>query len=46
MLNSLDEIHINEERDNGTIGSRPLTMAEKSEKLVLSKKHEGLYCNN
>jgi hypothetical protein len=45
MLNSLDEIHVNEEKDDGTIGSRPLTTAEKAEKLALSKKHEGLYCN-
>ncbi|PKG83537.1 DUF4124 domain-containing protein [Colwellia sp. 75C3] len=45
MLNSLDEIHVNEEKDDGTIGSRPLTPAEKADKLALSKKHEGLYCN-
>lgn len=44
MLNSLDDIHVNEEKDDGTIGSRPLTSAEKEEKLVLSKKHQGLYC--
>ena len=45
MLNSLDEIHINEENSDGTIGSRPLTAKEKAEKLALSKKHEGLYCS-
>jgi hypothetical protein len=45
MLNSLDEIHVSEEKKDGTIGSRPLTSAEKQEKLALSKKHEGLYCN-
>lgn len=45
MLNSLDEIHINEEKSDGSIGSRPLTPAEKQEKLTLSKKHEGLYCS-
>lgn len=45
MLNSLDEIHINEERGDGTIGSRPLTSTEKEDKLTLSKKHKKLYCN-
>ncbi|MEY8213211.1 MAG: DUF4124 domain-containing protein [Colwellia sp.] len=45
MLNSLDEIHINEENSDGTIGSRQLTSAEKAEKLTLSKKHKDLYCN-
>ncbi|PKI12583.1 DUF4124 domain-containing protein [Colwellia sp. 12G3] len=45
MLNSLDEIHVSEEKSDGTIGSRPLTPAEKEEKLALSKKHEGLYCS-
>ena len=45
MLNSLNEIHINEEKSDGTIGSRPLTAAEKTEKLTLSKKHKELYCN-
>ncbi len=44
MLNSLDEIHVNEEKSDGTIGSRPLTPAEKEEKMTLSKKHESLYC--
>lgn len=44
MLNSIDEIHISEEKSDGTIGSRPLTTAEKEEKLALSKKHEALYC--
>jgi hypothetical protein len=46
MLNSLNEIHINEEKSDGSIGSRPLTTAEKTEKLTLSKKHKELYCNN
>lgn len=46
MLNSLNEIHINEEKSDGSIGSRPLTTAEKREKLTLSKKHKELYCNN
>ncbi len=46
MLNSLDEIHINEENSDGTIGSRPLTVPEKAEKMALSKNHENLYCNN
>ena len=45
MLSSLDDIHINEEQKDGSIGSRPLTTAEKSEKLALSKKHEALYCD-
>ena len=45
MLNSLNEIHINEEKSDGTIGSRPLTVAEKAEKLTLSNKHKELYCN-
>ncbi len=45
MLSSLDEIHISEEKSDGTIGNRPLTSAEKEEKLALSKKHEGLYCS-
>ena len=45
MLNSLDDIHISEEKSDGSIGSRPLTQAEKKEKLTLSKKHEGLYCS-
>lgn len=45
MLNSLDDIHVSEEQSDGSIGSRPLTAAEKAEKLTLSKKHEGLYCN-
>ena len=46
MLNSLDDIHINEVNADGTVGSRPLTAEEKSSKLALSKKHEDLYCNN
>jgi len=45
MLNTLDDIHINEEQSDGSIGSRPLTAAEKQEKLALSKRHEGLYCS-
>lgn len=45
MLNSLDDLHINEEKSDGTIGSRPLTGAEKADKLALSKKHVELYCN-
>jgi len=45
MLNSLNDIHINEENSDGTIGSRPLTAPEKADKLALSKKHENLYCN-
>jgi hypothetical protein len=45
MLNTLDEVHISEEVSDGTIGSRPLTPTEKAEKLALSKKHKGLYCN-
>ena len=44
MLTSLDDIHISEEKDDGTIGNRPLSAAEKSEKLTLSKKHQELYC--
>jgi hypothetical protein len=45
MLTSLDDIHINEEKVDGTIGSRLLTATEKADKLALSKKHEALYCN-
>lgn len=45
MLNSLNDVHINEENSDGTIGSRPLTAPEKANKLALSKKHEELYCN-
>jgi len=44
MLNSLDDIHISVEEDDGSIGSRPLTGPEKAKKLALSKKHEELYC--
>ncbi len=44
MLSSLDDIHISVEEGDGSIGSRPLTTAEKAEKLKLSKKHEELYC--
>ncbi len=44
MLNSLGDIHISFEEEDGSIGSRPLTTAEKAEKLALSKKHEELYC--
>jgi len=44
MLNSLDDIHISEEKKDGSIGSRPLTATEKAEKLTLSKRHEELYC--
>jgi len=44
MLNSLDDIHISVEEDDGTIGSRPMTVSEKADKLTLSKKHEELYC--
>jgi hypothetical protein len=44
MLSSLDDIHVNEEKSDGTVGSRPLTPSEKSDKLALSKKHEELYC--
>ncbi len=44
MLSSLEDIHISEEKSDGTIGSRPLTAAEKEDKLALSKKHEELYC--
>lgn len=44
MLNTLDDLHINEELSDGTIGTRPLTMAEKEDKLILSKKHVELYC--
>ena len=44
MLNSLGDIHISVEEEDGSIGSRPLTTAEKAEKLALSKKHEELYC--
>jgi len=46
MLSSLDDIHINEEKSDGTVGSRPLTPTEKSDKLALSKKHQALYCGN
>jgi len=45
MLNTLDSIHISEEKSDGTIGSRPLTSEEREEKLELSKKHEGIYCD-
>ena len=45
MLNTLDEIHISEEKSDGTIGSRALTAEEKEQKLTLSKKHEELYCS-
>lgn len=45
MLNSLNDIHINEEKSDGTIGSRPLTTSEKAEKMALSKNHENLYCD-
>jgi len=44
MLNSLDDIHINVEEDDGSVGSRPMTVAEKADQLTLSKKHEELYC--
>jgi hypothetical protein len=46
MLSSLDDIHINEEKSDGTVGSRSLTPTEKSDKLALSKKHQALYCGN
>ncbi|WP_019028598.1 DUF4124 domain-containing protein [Colwellia piezophila] len=46
MLNSLDEIHINEEQSDGSIGTRQLTQVEKEEKLKLSKKHQDLYCSS
>lgn len=45
MLNSLDELHINEELSDGSIGSRPLTLAEKEDKLITSKKHVEMYCS-
>lgn len=45
MLNTLDELHVNEEQSDGTIGSRPLTALEKENKLLLSKKHVELYCS-
>ncbi|GEM_PF-1414723 len=45
MLNSLGEIHVNEEKNDGTIGSRPLTSNEKEDNLALSIKHEDLYCS-
>lgn len=45
MLNSLDDIHISVEEDDGSIGSRPMTAEEKAKKLTLSKKHEELYCS-
>ena len=45
MLNSLDDVLVNEEKKDGTIGSRSLTTAEKQEKLALSKKHQGIYCD-
>lgn len=45
MLSSLDDIVISEEKDDGSIGDRSLTSAEKEKKLALSKKHEGIYCN-
>jgi len=44
MLNTLGDIHVSEEKSDGTIGSRPLTPAEKTDKLALSKKHVELYC--
>jgi len=46
MLNSLDDIHISVEEDDGSIGSRPMTAEEKTKKLTLSKKHEELYCSD
>lgn len=45
MLSSLDDILISEEKSDGTIGNRSLTVAEKTENLALSKKHKSLYCN-
>jgi len=45
MLNSSDDILINEEKDDGTIGERALSEDEKAEKLKLSKKQEALYCS-
>lgn len=45
MLNSSDNIQISEENKDGSIGSRSLTLDEREEKMVLSKKHEELYCS-
>ena len=44
MLNSLDDVLINEVNSDGTIGERSLTTTEKEDKLALSKKHQELYC--
>lgn len=44
MLNTIEDLHINEEKSDGSIGSRPLTPVEKENKLALSKKHVELYC--
>jgi hypothetical protein len=44
MLNSLEDVLINEVKSDGTIGERSLTSTEKEDKLALSKKHQELYC--
>lgn len=44
MLNTIEDLHINEEKSDGTIGSRPLTAVEKENKLAVSTKHVELYC--
>lgn len=45
MLNSSDNIQVSEEQKDGSIGSRSLTVAEREEKMKLSKKHEEIYCD-
>jgi hypothetical protein len=45
MLDFLDEIHISEEKKDGSFRSRTLTTAEKEEKMALSKKHVDIYCS-
>ncbi len=44
MLSSLEAIYVSEEKNDGSIGNRPLTAEEKIEKLTLSKDQEKLYC--
>ncbi|MEW6994478.1 DUF4124 domain-containing protein [Colwelliaceae bacterium MEBiC 14330] len=44
MLSSLEAVYVNEEKNDGSIGNRPLTAKEKIAKLTLSKEQEKLYC--
>lgn len=44
MLSSLEAVYVNEEKNDGSIGNRPLTAKEKTAKLTLSKEQEKLFC--